>query len=264
MNNKIRQPAVAGSFYPGNHKELALMLREFFQKTKKTFPAPEKIKALVVPHAGYVYSGQTAAWGYRQLPTGLENPHFVLIGPSHFSAFSGLVCSNADYWQTPMGKVEHKTIDDKKIKIMADSQPHQPEHSLEVQLPFLQFVYQNHFRFTAFLTGYSLNSEKAGEFFWEKYPESIFVFSSDLSHYLPDEEARKKDKKTIRAIIDQDKNYLSAEDNSACGREGLLILIELAKINHWQGRLVYYDTSATASGDRSGVVGYSSVIFYEI
>lgn len=259
MGNGVRQPAVAGSFYPGTKEELARMLREFFQKTKKVFPSPEKIKALVTPHAGYIYSGQTAAWGYRQLP---ETISAVLIGPAHFVPFAGLAVDGHRVWQTPLGKVNHKAISDESLGVIVDDQPHQPEHSLEVQLPFLQFLKVK--TINSYLTGQTVDHKQAAEFFLKKFAHELLIFSSDLSHYLPDEEAREKDKKTIEAIIKKDSRYLISEENAACGRDGLLILIELAKKNHWQGKLVYYDTSVTAAGDRSAVVGYSSVIFYEV
>lgn len=258
--NNIRKPAVAGSFYPDNKEELISQLKEYFEKTKNII-IDGKIKALIVPHAGYIYCGQTAAWGYRQLSNAFSNPHVVLIGPSHHYPFTGLASSSTNFWQTPLGRVRHIPIKKQTGLISTNENFHTLEHSLEVQIPFLQHVYNN-FSISCFLTGDNPNPDKVSEYFLKNYSPSIFIISSDLSHYLPEEIAKIKDKKTIEAILKMDKEYFLSEENTACGMMGILILMAMAKKNKWQSKLLYYDTSATALGDESAVVGYAAIGFY--
>lgn len=257
-DRQVRSPTVAGSFYPDNPKELTSLLKNYFSQTKKIIN--KEIKALIVPHAGYIYSGQTAAWGYKQLANDQENKHFVLIGPSHFANFNGLINCSYNFWGTPLGQIKHVPAFDKNIDIY--NLPFDHEHCLEVQLPFLQYLYQN-FSITTFLTGFDVNNEESADFLFKDYPQSIFIISSDLSHYLPDRQARNIDKKTIEAILKFDNSYLLSGDNLACGAMGILILMGMAKKEKWQSKLLYYDTSATFSGDKNTVVGYSSIVFYK-
>ena len=259
--NNIRYAAVYGSFYPGEKQELNSFLENFFTKANN-IAGKKNIKALIVPHAGFIYSGQTATWGYRQLPI-KKGLHFVLVGPSHHFPFSGLAASSADYWQTPLGKVKQTLEKTANDQVIYDNQIHHPEHCLEVQLPFLQYLYRDDFSVSCFLTGQYLDSKYCASFLLENFPKSIFVISSDLSHYLPQEETEIKDKKTIENILELNQDYLLSEENSACGAVGITILLSLAKINHWKGKLIHYDTSATNSKDKSAVVGYASIAFYE-
>jgi len=263
--SNIRKPAVAGSFYPADNPGLTLMLQTFFKKTKRIVSNKEKIKAIMVPHAGYIYSGQTAAWGYGQLAKEFNNPDFILIGPSHQAFFPGLAADFLDFWETPLGRIKQEATVDPSINIFSDKRPHLVEHCLEVQLPFIQFLYGNKINHIgAYLTGYQLEHNKTADFFLKHYFKSLFIISSDLSHYLPQNEASLKDKKTIRAILNLDQNYFAKQENTACGQEGILVLLAMAKRKKWQRRLVFYDTSGRVSGDQSAVVGYCSIIFYEI
>lgn len=257
---KTRIPAVAGSFYPDNKEELISQLEIYFARAKK-IPIKGKIKALIVPHAGYIYSGKTAAWGYKQLPVNLQNPHFVLICPSHHYPFNGLVSSSSEYWQTPLGKIRQIPIH-KERKIISDETPHIPEHSLEVQLPFLQSLYQD-FSVSCLLTGNDFNFDETANYLLGSYSSSIFIFSSDLSHYLPYEIAYKKDRRTIKAILNRETDYFLSRDNTACGMMGIMILMAMAQKEKWQSKLLNYDTSATTSGDKSAVVGYAAIGFYQ-
>ncbi len=260
--NDVRLPTVSGTFYTDDKKELIKQLGKFFCYTKRII-TDKKIKALIVPHAGYKYCGLTASWGYKQLPQNIDTNHFVLIGPSHHYHFEGLAASECKAWQTPLGLVQHISptpITNKGISI--DNQSHSTEHSLEVQLPFLQYLYKD-FSITSFLTGNTFNFENAADYFINNYSNSIHIISSDLSHYLPCDTARETDKKTINAILRSDSNLLMSEDNIACGIIGINILITIAKKKKWKSKLVYYDTSATASKDTSAVVGYTAICFYE-
>lgn len=258
--NDIRLPTVAGTFYTDDKKELIKQLDEFFGYTKRVI-TNKKIKALIVPHAGYIYSGLTASWGYKQLPQKNDNNHFVLIGPSHHYRFEDLVASQNKSWQTPLGKVQHNLPKDDKV-ISIGNLPHSTEHSLEVQLPFLQYLYKD-FSITSFLTGFPVNFESAADYLTKNYSNPIYIISSDLSHYLPYETAREADKKTIGAILKSDINYLLGNENIACGIMSINIILSVAQKKGWKSKLVYYDTSATESKDTSAVVGYASICFYE-
>lgn len=253
MESGIRPPAVSGSFYPAEKNELAAVVSSFFANTRVMLKQ-KHVKALIVPHAGLIYSGKTAAWGYRQLPK-QKNQHFVMIGPSHYTYFSGIAGDSAHYWETPMGNV-------KQHPLSPETSVHAPEHSLEVQLPFLQYLYKNEFSFTALLTGGNVDTHDVAECLLRHAKHSIFIISSDLSHYLTEKEAREKDKKTIEAILHLDPEYFDREENVACGQEAIKILIEIARVQKWRWHCVYYDTSATASGDKNQVVGYAAIAFY--
>lgn len=257
----IRQPKVAGSFYPDNKEDLILMLKKLFEPTRKLIKN-QRTKALIVPHAGYIYSGQTAAWGYAQLGRQIKTPKFVLIGPSHGFLFDGLACSDSGFWLTHLGKVKHLPLLKDAKDFIRDDRPHLEEHSLEVQLPFLQYLYQN-FSLSCFLTSGKVRLEKVARYFLQNYPRAIFITSSDLSHFLTEGEARKKDRKTIEAILRLDFNYFYRGENLACGALGITILMTMAKITGWQRKLVYYDTSFTASRKKDRVVSYASIAFYQ-
>jgi len=258
--HNIRKSAVAGSFYPGDQSVLKREIENYFSRTGAVVDN-KKIRALLVPHAGTVYSGQVAAWGYRQLPK-LVSPHFVLIGPSHHVAFDGLAASGAEIWKTPLGAVSH--VPPKKLtsQIVISDGVHEDEHDLEVQLPFLQHLFHD-FSFTAFATGVAIDIDAVSSYIQKEYPDSVIIISSDLSHYLPDDVARGKDKKTIEAILHGDTEYIMSEDNVACGHVAVTVAMNLAKKNKWASQLVRSDTSATAFGDTSEVVGYASIIWYE-
>lgn len=262
MESGTRPPAVSGGFYPAEKKELATVLSSLFAGTRVTL-INKQMKALIVPHAGFIYSGQTASWGYRQLPEYLTHQHFVLLGPSHYDYFFGVAGDTTEFWETPLGKIKQRSIPGKSLaSITVSPTVHVPEHSLEVQLPFLQYLYQDHFSFTALLTGGKLSTHEVAHYLVAHYTSSIFVISSDLSHYLSEKDAQHKDKKTIEAILHLDAEYFDREENVACGAEGIKILSEIATVQKWQRQCMYYDTSATASGDKNRVVGYGAIAFY--
>ncbi len=242
-----RPPVVAGSFYPATRGKSIKLLKKFFNNSKKI--VDKKVKALIVPHAGWIYSGQTAAWGYQQI-SGSKQKHFVLLGPAHHEFFSGLAGSSLETWLTPLGAVTQEPF----LRVAANDPAHEGEHCLEVQLPFLQYLFQD-FQISCLLTGSETKLV---------LPEdSLLIVSSDLSHYLPQDLAEEYDQKTIQAILTGNRKFLLENEDCACGRTGILMLMQLAKASNWQAKLVCYDTSATASGDNSRVVGYASIVFYE-
>lgn len=247
MASGSRYPAVAGGFYPAERGELKAAINNFFKNTKKVVSG--KVRALIVPHAGLVYSGQTAAWGYKQI-TGSQQKRFVLLGPSHHEFLTGLAGSSLKSWLTPLGAVEQKSLG----QLPLNDSAHESEHCLEVQLLFLQYLFKD-FKISCLLTGSETKLVLP--------QDSILIVSSDLSHYLPQDLAQEYDRKTIEAILTGNRKYLLENEDCACGRIGILMLMQLAKVNQWQAKLVCYDTSATASGDSGRVVGYASIVFYE-
>lgn len=242
-----RLPAVAGSFYPAKRDEILKQLKAFFSQTKKIINRP--VKALIVPHAGLIYSGQTAAWGYQQI-SGSQQKQFVLLGPAHHEWLTGLVGSSLKSWLTPLGAVKQKSLGQLPINDSA----HAGEHCLEVQLLFLQSEFKD-FKISCLLTGMETKLVLPAD--------SLLIVSSDLSHYLPQNLAQDYDQKTIQAIITGNREFLLQNEDCACGRIGILMLMKLAKASHWQAKLVCYDTSATTSGDSGRVVGYASIVFYD-
>jgi MEMO1 family protein len=259
---KIRIPVVSGSFYPDNKTELNKLLDIYFQGTVNNIEIDSnQIKALIIPHAGYIYSGLTAAHGFKLLSKSVNNPHFVLIGPSHYEIFNSLKTADYDFWQTPLGNVPHKLATVQPDLISVDNNPFKHEHCLEVELPFLQYI-QTNFDFTGFLTGNETNLELASEYFIHNYPKSIFIISSDLSHYLTLDNANKIDRQTIAAINNLKGDYFTNTENAACGNIGIQIILHMAKTLQLKSKLIYYDTSGTYSHDVNQVVGYTAICFY--
>jgi AmmeMemoRadiSam system protein B len=256
MASGIRPSAVAGAFYPQDRYTLHQTLANLMRSPRNIIPEGKSVKALIVPHAGIIYSGQTAAFGFSQLSKTIPRPHFVLIGPSHEYRFNGLAGSSANFWQTPLGLVTHLPASP------VNNIPHDSEHCLEVQLPFLQFIYQTRLSISCYLTGRITDFAKTADWLTTHYPDSIFIISSDLSHYLRLNDAQVRDQKTIEAILNSDPEYFSNNDNVACGSNGILLIDEMRKHFKWQPKLIHYDTSAPASGDPSAVVGYASIAFY--
>lgn len=257
MANGIRIPAVAGRFYPEDKVELNNTLSMLFKNTEGE-KSTSKLKALIVPHAGYVYSGKTAAKGLSKIDA-QQNEHYLIIGPSHYVAFKGISGSSLTYWETPLGDVEQIVS---KSFVFNDN-AHQFEHSIEVELPFLQYLHEySNFMITSLLTGFNVDVSKSVDMIMKEFPDSILIISTDLSHFLSQEEAQQIDKNTIDAILSLDVGYFEAKDNVACGKSGIEILIELAKRSNLKLELIDYRTSYDASGDLSSVVGYAAIGFY--
>lgn len=259
-NLETRQPAVAGLFYPDDSFELKKMVEKFLNKaTLEKNIDIEKIKALIVPHAGYIYSGPTAAVAYRYLST-IKNKSekIILIGPSHQIPIDTFVFTNLKYWLTPLGKVEllpppkNCTINNLAFEY---------EHSLEVQLPFLQKILPS-FKILPILINEINKSEKLAQFLLSIIdPQTIIIVSSDLSHYYPLEMAEKIDNETHQAILSLDVQKI--KNIEACGQAGILTLAFIAKEKQWEPHLTSYQTSFEESKDANSVVGYGSYIFIE-
>ena len=254
----IREPAVAGLFYPGSAISLADTVRRLLDAAPlEAGPAP---KALVVPHAGYIYSGPVAAAAYTRLRRHREQyERVVLLGPSHRVAFDGVAMSSADVFRSPLGDV---AVDPAAIaelalpKLKIADAPHQLEHSLEVHLPFLQTVLES-FVLVPLVVGHARAEAVADiiDALWGG-PETLIVVSSDLSHYLRYDEARAIDRLTCTAIENLHDADISHE--GACGATPLRGLLIAARRRGLRVETLDLRNSGDTAGDKDRVVGYGS------
>lgn len=256
----VRPPAVAGLFYPADPRELRAMLHDFLHTAAGAAPAP---KAIVVPHAGYVYSGPVAASAYARLESARGTVRrVVLLGPSHRVGFCGLAASGADSFATPLGTIPVDRAALEKVLALPQvgllDQAHAMEHSLEVHLPFLQAVL-GEFSLVPLAVGDASAREVAEvlELFWDG-PETLIVISTDLSHYHDYETARRMDAATSRAI-----EALRIEDidyDQACGRAPLAGLLEVARRRGLHVKTIDLRNSGDTAGPRDRVVGYGAYV----
>jgi MEMO1 family protein len=261
---KTRPAIAAGRFYPDNPAELRKLIELLLSQAQA--PAGLVPKALIAPHAGYVYSGPIAASAYaRLLPARDTLRRVVLLGPSHYAAFKGLAVSSAEMFATPLGLVR---VDVEAVsKLLALPQvrlldaAHVREHSLEVQLPFLQVVLKE-FALVPLAVGEARAEEisRVLELLWGG-PETCFVISSDLSHYLDSAAARRVDQSTADAI--EGLRPTSVGEAQACGRIPILGLLDLAQRHHLQPQVVDLRNSGDTAGPRDRVVGYGAFVFVE-
>ncbi|WP_456447351.1 AmmeMemoRadiSam system protein B [Oceanithermus sp.] len=256
----VRKPAVAGSFYPAEPMQLARMIDELLAMAPR--PPAHAPKAVVAPHAGYVYSGPVAAYSFRALePLAGKAPTVFLMGPAHYLAFEGISTGTYTFWETPLGKVPVDTervgeLLERSALFTSADEPHQPEHSLEVELPFLQAVL-GEFRLVPLLFGIVEPLAAAGQLEAVLRPGDLVVVSTDLSHYHLDDAARKLDAATLEAALALDARALLQRE--ACGRHPWAALTALAASRGWRPELLAYATSGDTSGDRSRVVGYAAL-----
>jgi len=259
----IREPAVAGQFYPGNTSELGATIRLFFDEVQgEEGPAP---KALIVPHAGYIYSGPVAGAAYARLrPFSGLYTRIILLGPAHRVAVSGLALSSADVFRTPLGDVpvdkdalEALTA----LKVRVVDATHQFEHSIEVHLPFLQSVIES-FSIVPMVVG-DATPETVAEVIDALWggPETLLVISSDLSHYLGYDEARVSDAATCRAI--ENLEARSIDHDHACGATPINGLLIAAKRRGMQVTTLDLRNSGDTAGGKNSVVGYGAWLFLE-
>ncbi len=259
----VRTPAVAGSFYPEDPAELGELVDHYLAQVPETASSPRP-KAVIVPHAGYVYSGPVAAAAYQRLRDYRDDlRRVVLMGPSHRITLRGLATSSAERFLTPLGEIPL----DREAVSLAENLPqvklldaaHAAEHSLEVHLPFLQRVLTD-FSLVPFSVGDATPEEVAEvlELLWGG-PETLIVISSDLSHYYDYETARRMDSATTRAIEELRPQGLDAE--SACGRVPVRGLLVVAKALRLRVCTVDLRNSGDTAGSRDQVVGYGSYVF---
>ena len=260
----VRPAAVAGAFYPGTAPELQAMLSRCWDDAQITVgPVP---KAIIAPHAGYIYSGAVAASAYARIKPARERiKRVVLLGPCHRVAVNGLALSGADAFDTPLGPIE---IDKEAAELIQDlpqvqvfDATHAQEHSLEVHLPFLMSVIDD-FKLLPLVVGQATPGQVAEvlERLWGG-PETLIVVSSDLSHYLDYDGAKAIDARTCKAI--EDLNPAAIERDGACGRFPVGGLLQLAKAKGMSVETVDLRNSGDTAGPRDRVVGYGSWLFTE-
>ncbi len=259
----IRTPAVAGQFYSGNAAELAATVATLLAEARhQEAPAP---KALIVPHAGYVYSGPVAASAYALLERWRDRyRRVVLLGPSHRTPLRGLALSHADVFRMPMGDVPLDTVTADKLDIEGVSyldRGHEYEHSLEVHLPFLQAVLGD-FVLLPLVVGDARPELVANvlDALWDG-PETLIVISSDLSHYLQYEEARAVDARTCDAIEKLDADVITHD--MACGATPIAGMLLTAQRRDLQVTTVDLRNSGDTAGSGDFVVGYGAWVFTE-
>ena len=259
---RIRQPAVADHFYPGDARQLTRMLDDFLGDAAGRSETP---KALIVPHAGYIYSGPIAASAYVSLAPARERiRRVVLLGPSHRVPLRGLASSSDTAFATPLGHIE---LDHEAIALALTlphtrimDQAHAQEHSLEVQLPFLQRTLAD-FKLVPFVVGDASTEEVAEvlELLWGG-PETLVVISSDLSHYLSYEQASRLDGLTSQAIEALRPEAIGADQ--ACGRVPLRGLLAVARRRALRVETLDQRSSGDTAGPRGQVVGYGAYAFF--
>lgn len=258
----LQEPAVADIFYPGDPKELRAMLERFFSGTKgKDLPIPH---AIIAPHAGYIYSGPIAASAYAclfQKKTKIKR--VIVLAPAHRYSLAGIATSSADAFLTPFGEIPVDKIALAKIanfsQVSIVDEAFSTEHSLEVQLPFLQFVLGN-FSLIPLLVGACSANEIA--VLLEKLVEeenTLVVVSSDLSHYHDYKTAERIDRETVVNVLDLNLANLNGE--KACGYIPMSGLLMFAKNKAWKARLIDLQNSGDTAGDKKHVVGYAAIHF---
>jgi AmmeMemoRadiSam system protein B len=258
-----REPAVAGLFYPGKKKELEQLVHDFLAGKKNALKG--ELKALLVPHAGYVYSGGTAGKAFRLLKKLNQRREWeiMLLGPSHTMGFEGVSLSEAETWKTPLGTVPVSKRARQFLSpvIRPFEAAHEQEHCLEVQLPFLQETLSR-FSIIPLVTGYCEPEILAIELENKLAKNVLLIASSDLSHYFPYEKAVEKDRKTIQAILTGDIPAME-EKGEACGKTAILTVMRLAQKKNWKAVLLEYKNSGDTAGTKEKVVGYASIAFTE-
>ena len=266
----LRPPAVAGRFYPGRPEALARQVDEYLGND------PEKIDGAlgcVVPHAGYMYSGHVAGAVFGKLP---KRSTYIILGPNHTGRGAPLAIMSSGEWSTPLGRVPIDSAMARLLRrschlLMEDSEAHEGEHSIEVQLPFLQRSV-GEFKFVPIaigVGGYSpLESLGHGITQAVRPPNAgavMIVASSDMNHYEPDGLTREKDHKAIDKILALDTSglyeVLRREDISMCGYGPAIAMLTVAKeLGAHRAQLIKYATSADTTGDRDAVVGYAGIV----
>ena len=279
---KIRRPSQAGMFYAGTAEPLKKQIEECFlhklgpgKIPKVAKSGPRKVVGLICPHAGYVYSGPVAAHSYYRLARDGIPEVFVILGPNHMGYGSAIALMNEGIWRTPLGDIEIDYQTASKILrasevIDIDDTAHRFEHSIEVQLPFLQYLYGSEFKFVpiAFLMQDLESSREVGRALAKALEgkNAVIIASTDMTHYEPHEQAVRKDKLALTAVekLNEEEFYsiIESYNISACGYGPVAALITAAKLlGVKKAEILCYKTSGDVTGDYSSVVGYASACF---
>jgi AmmeMemoRadiSam system protein B/AmmeMemoRadiSam system protein A len=276
---KTRKPAVANQFYPGDPVTLSRQIADFFKKAKKE-PIPGKIVGLIAPHAGYMYSGQVAAYAFKLLE-GFFFETVVVISPSHIAYFQGASIYNGGAYETPLGVIAVDTslagkMADVNERVFLSTKGHgfvgmRGEHAIEVELPFLQLVLGK-FKLVPIVIGDQdqATCEALAEALIKslKGESALIVASSDLSHFHPYDEAVRLDNIVINHVDSFDAEALfsdlAAGTCEACGGNPVVATMLAAKgLGADKAKVLKYANSGDVTGDRSGVVGYMAAVLYD-
>ncbi len=258
----LRPPVVAGMFYPAE----AAILRQEIDRYMEAAQTPDlaPVRGVIVPHAGYVYSGPVAAYAYKLLAEQETRPDRIFVlGPSHRSWFPGVAIADVDGFQTPLGvqPVDREyagALASEERVFSAITAPHTPEHCLEVQIPFIQTILDA-VPIVPMLFG-EVDPIEVGKLLNGRLtPRDLLVISSDLSHYHSNEAAHRLDRGFIDAVLAG--NVEGVASGEACGQSPIITLMTLAKSHHWQPHLLDYRTSGDITGDHSQVVGYAAIAY---
>ena len=261
MTHKVRSPAFAGMFYPSSASVIRRAIDGFLEKASP--PELTKVRAVVAPHAGYTYSGPVAGYDYKLLQGQPTAKRIFLMGPSHRAWFSGIAVGDYDAFRTPLGEVPVATDDAKALAasdlFKLDASPHTQEHCLEVQLPFLQVIYDAAPPIVPLLFG-EVDPVAAGRILNEYITaDDLIIVSSDLSHYHTNEQAHNLDRSFLDALLAG--NPRGIQKGEACGQAPALALATIAEQRGWAPKLLDYRTSGDITGDTQRVVGYAAVAY---
>jgi len=292
----VRPPVAAGTFYDLDKSRLKMQIEAALghkpgpSGEKKAGKGKNEFVAAIVPHAGYVYSGAVAALAYSKVGNG--NTNFIILGPNHTGSGSDFAIMPKGLWKTPLGgvavdeKMAGRLLEDCKL-LSVDYMPHAYEHSIEVQLPFLQHMLGSNFKFVPIcvrneaadetlleacrVIGKSLakvveSSERINKTNKSPKEKWIIIASSDFSHYVPRELAERNDMHAIKAILKLDEgdffSRINARNISICGFGPIAATIVAAKsLGAKKGKLLKYATSGDITGELESVVGYASISF---
>jgi len=279
---KIRRPTQAGAFYEGNAESLRRQIENCFLHEFGPGKIPEivktglnKVTGLVCPHAGYMFSGPVAAHAYYSLACDGKPDVVVIFGPNHTGYGSALAVANEGVWRTPLGDVEvdgetaNHIVRESRI-VDVDDSAHRFEHSIEVQLPFLQYLYGSEIKIVpiCFLMQDLSSAKEVGKAVAKALvgKNAVVIASSDMTHYEPQKSAERRDRMALEAVeeMDEDKFYSIIDTHriTACGYGPIAALITAAKLlEAKEAKVLCYKTSGDIIGDYSSVVGYAAVCF---
>ena len=278
---KSRPPSVAGAFYAGTKSTLTKQISECFTHKFGPGKVPEvdvngkrEIIGIISPHAGYMYSGPIAANGYAKLALDGVPEHVIILGPNHTGYGSGVSILTDGDWETPLGQLNIDTPLAKRVQrsneIMdIDEVAHRYEHSIEVQIPYLQFLYGASVKFIPIcmmMQDLQTSRDIATAIFNQTKGENcLIIASSDFTHYEPQEKAVRNDQTAIDAIMkldDSKLNYLGESNKvTMCGYGPITVLLATAKkMGDVKAQFITHKTSGDITGDKSSVVGYASII----
>lgn len=259
--NKVKSPSVAGTFYSADKKVLEKQIAEFKKNSRNMYKTPTR--AVIVPHAGLVYSGRLAYEGISQLDKNVKN--IFIFAPAHRVAFNGLALTSFDAWQTPLGIIPvNQTISkelSQKFGAKINDDALEPEHSIEVEIPFIQTEFKD-VRIIPVLMG-RVSPEEVHKIIAHYYPDKQngFIISSDLCHYLPDATAKRVDAYTAQLIETNTDDNFTPE--LACGATGILGLLDFAREKDYSLIRIDMMNSSSVSFEKEKVVGYGCWFLYE-